>query len=107
MALISRYHRQTGPRKKHPELAALPPGDQDIVRRLSAILRVADGLDRGHSAAVEAVAARLEPDALLLTVTSGTAQADLGLECWGASRKADVLAKLLQRDILITPAGGQ
>ena len=25
VALISRYHRRTGPRKKHPEFAALPP----------------------------------------------------------------------------------
>ncbi len=107
VALISRYHRQTGPRKKHPELAALPPGDQDIVRRLSAILRVADGLDRGHSAAVEAVISKLGPDALVLTVTPATAQADLGLECWGASRKADLLAKLLQRDIVISPATAQ
>ena len=59
VALISRYHRRTGPRKKHPEFAALPPEDQDVVRRLSAILRVADGLDRGHSAAVETVTAEL------------------------------------------------
>ncbi len=28
--------------------------------------------------------------------------ADLGLECWGASRKADVLAKLLKRDVVIS-----
>ncbi len=107
VALISRYHRRTGPRKKHPELAALPPGDQDIVRRLSAILRVADGLDRGHAAAVGAVASRLGPDALVLTVTPESAHTDIGLECWGASRKADVLAKLLKRDIVVTPASAQ
>ena len=59
VALISRYHRQTGPRKKHPEFAALPLEDQAIVRRLSGILRVADGLDRGHSAAVDTVTAKL------------------------------------------------
>jgi exopolyphosphatase/guanosine-5'-triphosphate,3'-diphosphate pyrophosphatase len=107
VALISRYHRQTGPRKKHPELAALPPADQAIVRRLSAILRVADGLDRGHSAAVDTVTATMDSDALVLTVTAANAQGDLGLECWGASRKAGVLAKLLQRDVVVTPARGQ
>jgi exopolyphosphatase/guanosine-5'-triphosphate,3'-diphosphate pyrophosphatase len=107
VALISRYHRRTGPRKKHPEFAALPPDDQDVVRRVSAILRVADGLDRGHSAAVETVTARLDPGALVLTVAGGNAQADLGLECWGASRKADVMGKLLERDIVVTPAGSQ
>jgi len=56
---------------------------------------------------VETVTARLEPNALVLTVTPGNVQADLGLECWGASRKADVLAKLLKRDIAIMPAGVQ
>jgi exopolyphosphatase/guanosine-5'-triphosphate,3'-diphosphate pyrophosphatase len=107
VALISRYHRRAGPRKKHPEFATLSPGDQNVVRRLSAILRVADGLDRGHSAAVGAVTSRLGPEALVLTVTPANAQADLGLECWGASRKADVLAKLLRRDIVVTPQGNQ
>jgi exopolyphosphatase / guanosine-5'-triphosphate,3'-diphosphate pyrophosphatase len=102
VALVSRYHRRTGPRRKHPEFAALPPGDQELVRRLSAILRVADGLDRGHSAAVETVTARLDDRALTLTVTPATPGTDLGLECWGASRKADVLAKLLQRDVVMT-----
>jgi exopolyphosphatase/guanosine-5'-triphosphate,3'-diphosphate pyrophosphatase len=101
VALVSRYHRSTGPRKRHPEFAALPPEDQAIVRRLSGILRVADGLDRGHSAAVENVTSRLGPKALTLTVTPATKGTDLGLESWGASRKADVLAKLLQRDIVV------
>jgi exopolyphosphatase/guanosine-5'-triphosphate,3'-diphosphate pyrophosphatase len=102
VALVSRYHRRTGPRKRHPEFAALAAGDQEIVRRLSGILRVADGLDRGHSAAVEAVTSHLDAKALTLTVTPATKGTDLGLECWGASRKADVLAKLLQRDIVVT-----
>ena len=74
------------------------------MRRLSAILRVADGLDRGHSAAVEKVTSRLDTKALTLTASPATKGTDLGLECWGASRKADVMAKLLQRDVVITPA---
>jgi exopolyphosphatase/guanosine-5'-triphosphate,3'-diphosphate pyrophosphatase len=101
VALISRYHRRTGPRKKHAEFAALPPADQAVVRRLSGLLRVADGLDRGHTAAVDTVATELTPDALLVRIAPRLAGADLGLECWGASRKADVLAKLLGREVEI------
>ncbi len=104
VALVSRYHRRTGPRKKHPEFAALPLNDQQVVRRLSAILRVADGLDRGHSAAVETVTAKVSDHAVVLRVTPATPQTDLGLECWGASRKANVLAKELRRDVVITTA---
>lgn len=103
VALISRYHRRTGPRRKHAEFAALPPEDQAIVRRLSGILRVADGLDRGHTAAVENATTALSSDALTIRITPRVTGADLGLECWGGSRKADVLAKLLKRDVVISP----
>jgi exopolyphosphatase/guanosine-5'-triphosphate,3'-diphosphate pyrophosphatase len=102
VALISRYHRRTGPRRKHPEFAALPPGDQELVRRVSALLRVADGLDRGHTAAVETVSTELTPDNVIVRIAPRLAGADLGLECWGGSRKADVLAKMLQRDVIIS-----
>jgi exopolyphosphatase/guanosine-5'-triphosphate,3'-diphosphate pyrophosphatase len=102
VALISRYHRQTGPRQKHPEFAALPAADQAVVRRLSGLLRVADGLDRGHTAAVETLTTELTPEALVIRIAPRLAGADLGLESWGASRKADVLAKLVRRDVVIT-----
>jgi exopolyphosphatase / guanosine-5'-triphosphate,3'-diphosphate pyrophosphatase len=107
VALVSRYHRRTGPRRKHPEFAALPPGDQELVRRISALLRVADGLDRGHTAAVETVSAELTSDTLMVRIAPRLAGGDLGLECWGASRKADVLAKLLQRDVVISTGASQ
>ncbi len=104
VALVSRYHRRTGPRRKHPEFAALSPADQQIVRRVSALLRVADGLDRGHTASVESLQTRLTADALTISIVPRLVGADLGLECWGASRKADVLAKLLERDVVIATA---
>jgi len=102
VALISRYHRRSGPRRKHPEFASLSAADQAVVRRLSGILRVADGLDRGHSASVAQVEVNLAPEALRLRLSPADPGGDLGLECWGGSRKADVLAKLLRRDIEIS-----
>ena len=101
VALISRYHRRTGPRSKHAELAALPPADQAVVRRLSGLLRVADGLDRGHTAAVNTLMTDLTRDALIVRIAPRLKGADLGLEVWGATRKADVLAKLLKREVKI------
>jgi exopolyphosphatase / guanosine-5'-triphosphate,3'-diphosphate pyrophosphatase len=102
VALVSRYHRRAGPRRKHEEFAALPPEDQAVVRRLSALLRVADGLDRGHTAAVETVTTELTDGALIIRIAPRLQGADLGLECWGGSRKADVLARLFRRDVEIT-----
>jgi exopolyphosphatase/guanosine-5'-triphosphate,3'-diphosphate pyrophosphatase len=104
VALASRYHRKKGPSRKHPEFAALDIEDQAVVRRVSALLRLADGLDRGHTSNVDQVRATLGPGELLIEVAPRIAGADLSLECWGAERKADVLAKLLQRDLVIRAA---
>ncbi|MGE0552506.1 MAG: HD domain-containing protein [Gemmatimonadales bacterium] len=101
VALISRYHRKKGPSKKHPEFAALAPADREVVRRLAGLLRVADGLDRGHATAVERLTTRLTADSLSIRVAPRDPRADLSLEIWGALRKADVLEKLLDRRVLI------
>jgi exopolyphosphatase/guanosine-5'-triphosphate,3'-diphosphate pyrophosphatase len=104
VALISRYHRRRGPRKKHSYFSGLEPADRAIVRRLSAILRVADGLDRGHTAIVETVTTEICPTLLTVKAVPRYAEADLSLECWGANQKADVLAKVMEREVLVEPA---
>ena len=101
VALLSRYHRKSGPRKKHEEFAALSDEDQALVRRLSALLRVADGLDRGHTGLVESLRVHVNDDRVLLQAVPRTAGADLSLECWGATRKSDVLEKELDRSVVI------
>lgn len=103
VALISRYHRKSGPKKTHEEFAALPRPERAIVRRMSGLLRVADGLDRGHTAIVERVDATLTDEHLSLRAIPRLAGADLALECWGASRKADVLAAELGVEITVEP----
>ncbi len=104
IALVSRYHRKRGPSKKHLEFAALEAGDRALVRRLAALLRVACGLDRGHVSAVEAMRLRLMPDRLLIDVVPRLVSTDLKLELWGAQRKADLLGKLLKREVVVRVA---
>ena len=78
VALISRYHRRarsaqeargSSPRSNRPTAT--------IVRRLSGILRVADGLDRGHTAIVETVSAEICPTLLTIKAAPRYAGADL------------------------------
>ncbi|MGB7211121.1 MAG: Ppx/GppA phosphatase family protein [Gemmatimonadales bacterium] len=107
VAQISRYHRKAGPSKKHEAFAALSPDDQGVVRRLSALLRVADGLDRGHTSAVETIRTRLTSDSLSISVAPRLARADLGLEVWAAGRKSDVLAKVLKREVVVKMVNGK
>jgi len=104
IALLSRYHRRRGPRRRHRDFGALPASDRGIVRRLSGMLRIAEGLDRGHTAIVEKVHIELCPTRLTIRAVPRYAGADLSLECWGAQEQADVLAKVLAREVLIEPA---
>lgn len=48
VASIARYHRKAEPDVKHSHFRELAEGDRNIVRSLSAILRLADGLDWEH-----------------------------------------------------------
>lgn len=50
---IARYHRRADPSKKHSHYAALKSSERDMVKMLSAILRVADGMDRSHQSVVK------------------------------------------------------
>lgn len=47
IAQIARYHRKSSPKQKHEEFKNLSSEDQIIVKKLSAILKIADGLDKG------------------------------------------------------------
>ena len=102
VALVSRYHRKKGPSQKDSQFARLSESDRETVRRLSGILRVADGLDRGHAAMVDHISTRLTKEQLSIKVAPKKSGADLSLEIWGASRKADVLEKVLGRQVVIS-----
>ncbi len=104
VALISRYHRRKGPSRKHEEYSRLSPDERAIVRRLAGLLRVADGLDRGHTSAVERVTTRLTHGKLTIRAIPKHRGADLSLECWGATRKGNVLAAELRKDVVVLPA---
>jgi exopolyphosphatase/guanosine-5'-triphosphate,3'-diphosphate pyrophosphatase len=68
VANVARYHRSALPTTKHKGFAALSPADQDVVRKLASILRLADGLDRTHNNAVEELMVELWEDTLVIWI---------------------------------------
>lgn len=102
IALVVRYHRGARPKGKHPEFAGLAREDRGRVERLAAILRVADGLDRGHAARVGRVDARVGADAVELLIE---ARGNVDLEIWGAERKRDLFESVFERNVRIRIAG--
>jgi exopolyphosphatase / guanosine-5'-triphosphate,3'-diphosphate pyrophosphatase len=68
VANIARYHRGATPKLSHEGFAALHPDDREIVTKLGAILRLADGLDRSHTDAVQDLEVYREGRRLLIVV---------------------------------------
>jgi exopolyphosphatase / guanosine-5'-triphosphate,3'-diphosphate pyrophosphatase len=93
IANVARYHRGPSPKKTHDTFGHLDRALRRRIRRLAAILRVADGMDRGHVQAVDRVDVTVERDRIRLAPHPCPGAA-LRLELWGASRKAEMLAEV-------------
>lgn len=102
IALVARYHRQAVPKKSHPEFAALPPADRRAVRLLSAMVRLAEGLDRSHAQVISRIAVKVTTAGLQILLTR---TGDAELEVWAADRHAAPLAALLDMPIVFQLAG--
>jgi len=100
VALVARYHRKSAPSAKHAEFAALRPVDQDTVRALAAILRVAIGLDRTHAGLVTSVRCSRRGKELVIEAVARPG-ADLGLELYTANERKGLLEEVLGRPIRI------
>ncbi|GMU91464.1 MAG: hypothetical protein AMXMBFR4_05220 [Candidatus Hydrogenedentota bacterium] len=84
IACIARYHRKAHPRADHKVYAALAAPRQERVRKLAAILRVADGLDRAHQASVRKINVTKEGDTVRIVATQRHPNS---VDIWGPMRK--------------------
>ncbi|MBX9928563.1 MAG: Ppx/GppA family phosphatase [Gemmatimonadaceae bacterium] len=108
VAHVARYHRGSNPdRRRHEAFGALDRATRERITILSAILRVADGLDRGHVAAVDRVKVRWMPRAIRITPVPVKESVPLRLELWGAARKAGLLAEVAGVPVEIVGADGR
>ena len=107
VAHVARYHRGALPdKRKHAAFGALGRPTRRRVRRLAALLRVADGLDRGHVSGVDCVRVTWEKGRCRIAPAPVPGATSLRLELWGGSRKSDLLAELLDAPVeLVTPDG--
>ena len=106
VANVARYHRGAEPRKKHENFASLDKKMRARIIRLAAILRVADGFDRGHAAAVQAVKVRWTQRALRITAVPNPRGMSIRLDLWGAARKSKLLSQVADTTVEIVAPDG-
>ncbi|MEL7642866.1 MAG: hypothetical protein AAGU25_02025 [bacterium] len=64
---VARYHRGALPSLRHDHYATLEPAQKELVNKLGAILRLADGLDNSHQQRVKKMAITISRKKMFLT----------------------------------------
>ncbi len=101
VATVAHYHGAARPRRKRDEgFAALSRGLRRTVRWLSAILRVAEGLDRSHYQLVRGLSVRRRRERFVIVAD---ARRHAQLELWAGRRRAADLARLLDHPVAVEP----
>ena len=100
MANVARYHRRSTPKKRHKRYRKMDKPLQERVRKLSGILRVADGLDRSHYQNVQKLEIEKGDDTITLLITT---EGDPQLEIWGAMRKSYLFEQVTGKTLQIYP----
>jgi exopolyphosphatase/guanosine-5'-triphosphate,3'-diphosphate pyrophosphatase len=99
IANVARYHRGAHPRKKHRNYGALDKSVRKRILRLAAILRVADGFDRGHVGAVRDLKIRWTKRAIRITPVPTRPEHPMRLEALGAQHKSDLMAEIAGKPV--------
>jgi exopolyphosphatase/guanosine-5'-triphosphate,3'-diphosphate pyrophosphatase len=96
IGLVARYHRKGTPKKSHDIFADLSGSQRDVVRLLSAFVRLAESFDRSHTQTVSGLAVDDGGDAIRVHLR---ATDDAELELWAAARASTPLAALLGAEL--------
>ena len=95
IANIARYHRRALPRASHPSFKTLSPKQRKIVEKLSAILRIADGLDRSHFSVVKNLKIQKGSSISISLECVG----DPEFEIWAAQNRANLFEKVFKKKL--------
>jgi len=93
IANVARYYRKSTPDSDHPNFSELNDEQQETVQKLTAILRVAEGLDRGHRQRVRDVAVGNGSKAVRFIART---RADASVEIESAEKRARYFSEIFE-----------
>jgi len=103
VANVARYHRGADPKHKHANFRQLTPGDQQRVRQMAAILRVAGGLDRSNTQQVTDLVVEVgEKGRITLRIASAQFPE---VDIWGARKRSKLFEKAFDASLFVEWAG--
>jgi len=101
IAHIARYHRGSMPDKsRHKEYGMLGKKERKIVKRLSGILRLCDGLDRAHMQLIKSLRAEFDEDNNIFTILLVSNIPERTPDISAAIRKKDLFEKVFKVQVV-------
>ncbi len=99
IANVARYHRGADPKRKHGNFRQLSARDQQRVRQMAAVLRVAGGLDRSNTQQVSDVSVEFggEDEMTLRLAAAQFPEVDI----WGARKRSQLFEKAFDTSLRI------
>ncbi|NMW20085.1 MAG: Ppx/GppA family phosphatase [Chlorobiaceae bacterium] len=98
IAHVVRYHRKSPPSERHTAYTLLKPIHKRAVDVLSGILRLANGLERGHRKNIQAINVSVKGSEITLLLTP---RFEPDIEIWAAEQLKSWMETVLQKKIII------
>ncbi len=99
IANIARYHRKSHPKKRHKEFSSLNEKNQLVVKKLAAILRIADAFDRTHSKKIKDVIVIQLDDIIELNLKFEGEVPEI--EIWSYERRKELFEEVFDKRLAI------
>lgn len=104
VAMLARYHRKSPPQREHEDFMRLRRRDRTLVERLTALLRLADALDRQHASVVRGVSVKIREGSVeLRPIVGGDQLTRLTLEAKAVEEKGSLFGQLFGRTPVLLP----
>lgn len=105
IAQIARYHRKSPPKAKHIEFKSLNLEEQNIIKKLSCILRIADGLNRSGKQIIQKVKVEAKAGRIYFTAFHSKKD-DPHLEEWAFEERKEIFEEVFGYSSAIYFVGG-
>lgn len=97
IGLVARYHRGDLPKRCHKYYGTLDPENRHYIRKLAALLRLADGLDSDHQSSVLDISCEIDENNILVLLHTFEV-----LNLKKAIARSDLLQDVYGRDVIIS-----
>lgn len=99
-AMVARYHRRASPKPTHQGYAVLTNEERVLVRQLSALLRVADALDRSRSQRIRDIECEVRERQFVIRIPR---MADLAIEQLALKQKGPLFEEIFGMQVVLRP----